>query len=137
MRPCRFHQPPCRPLDRSDPDDVGRAQTRLYSAAALPPQTTTEEGPDRQLPFRQGGLLPAVAALEPAEAATHWEHPDLWSWRRLLEQAGPDSTFIAFYLTDLDDPATDHHDTAFRSLLLTPEQNSSASEYVEPSSERS
>ena len=30
----------------------------------------------------------AVAALQPAEAATHWDHPNLWSWRLLLDQAG-------------------------------------------------
>ena len=59
----------------------------------------------------------AVDALAPAEAATHWEHPNLWSWRQLLGQAGPESTFIAFNLTDLDDPPADEHDAAFRSLL--------------------
>ena len=59
----------------------------------------------------------AVVALTPAEAATHWDHPNLWSWRRLLEQAGPESTFIAFFLTDLDDPLVDDHDAAFRSHL--------------------
>ncbi len=48
----------------------------------------------------------AVAALAPAEAATHWEHPNLWSWRRLLEQGKPQSTFIAFYLTDLHGPSS-------------------------------
>ncbi|HVA73875.1 MAG TPA: hypothetical protein VNF71_04870 [Acidimicrobiales bacterium] len=68
----------------------------------------------------------AVAALAPAEAATHWEHPNLWSWRRLLEQAGPESSFIALYLTNLDDPVADEHDAAFRSLLPVPEQNGSA-----------
>jgi len=71
----------------------------------------------------------AVAALAPAEAATHWEHPNLWSWRRLLEEAGPESTFIAFYLTDLDEPVADDHDAAFRALLREGEQNISASSY--------
>jgi hypothetical protein len=59
----------------------------------------------------------AVTALQPAEAATHWEHPNLWSWRQLLQEAGPDSEFIAFYVTDVDDAAVDEHDTIFRSLL--------------------
>ena len=68
----------------------------------------------------------AVAALAPAEAATHWEHPNLWSWRRLLEQVGRESTFIAFYLSDLDEPVTDEHDASFRSLLRPREQNGSA-----------
>lgn len=64
------------------------------------------------------GLSRAVAALSPAEAATHWQHPNLWSWRQLLEKAGPDSTFIAFYVNAIDDPVSDEHDSAFRSLLL-------------------
>lgn len=68
----------------------------------------------------------AVAALAPAEAAIHWEHPNLWSWRRLLDQAGPKSAFVAFFLTNLDDPVTDEHDAAFRSLLAGADQNNSA-----------
>jgi hypothetical protein len=71
----------------------------------------------------------AVAALAPAEAATHWEHPNLWSWRRLLEEAGPESTFIAFYLTGLGDPVTDDHEAAFRSLLHSGEETAGASDY--------
>ncbi|HET6874335.1 MAG TPA: hypothetical protein VFH70_06125 [Acidimicrobiales bacterium] len=59
----------------------------------------------------------AVEALGPAEAATHWDHPNLWSWRRLLEQARPKSTFIAFFLTDPTDPVVDEHDAIFRSHL--------------------
>lgn len=59
----------------------------------------------------------AVNALAPAEAAIHWDHPNLWSWRRLLEEAVPESTFIAFFLADLNDPVADEHDAAFRSLL--------------------
>jgi hypothetical protein len=34
----------------------------------------------------------AVAALQPAVAATHWDHPNLWSWRRLLEFLGGATT---------------------------------------------
>jgi hypothetical protein len=73
----------------------------------------------------QSGVFPlsaeefsrAVTALQPAEAATHWEHPNLWSWRQLLQQAGPDSAFIAFYVTDCNDVAVDERDVIFRSLL--------------------
>ncbi len=79
----------------------------------------------------------AVAALAAAEAATYWEHPDLWSWRRLLEQAGPQSIFIAFHPTDLTDPVVDEHDDAFRSRLSAAEQNSSAGDYGRPTSRRS
>ena len=71
----------------------------------------------------------AVTALAPAEAATHWQHPNLWSWRSLLEQSGPESTFIAFFVTDIHDPIADEHDAAFRSLLPGREQKVSASDY--------
>ena len=60
-----------------------------------------------------------ITALTPAEAATHWEHPNLWSWRQLLADSGSESTFIAFFLANLDDPAVDDHDATFRSLLLS------------------
>ena len=46
----------------------------------------------------------AIELLAPAEAATHWDHPNLWSWRELLRTASADSTFVAFFVRDLDDP---------------------------------
>lgn len=79
----------------------------------------------------------AVAALEPAEAATHWDHPNLWSWRALLDRARPRSTFVAFYLTDLDDPLTNEHDAAFRSLLPGAERHSSAADHGAQTNTRS
>lgn len=61
----------------------------------------------------------AVELLSPAEAATHWDHPNLWSWRALLESATPDSRFVAMFVRDPEDPPVDYHDTLFRSLLRT------------------
>lgn len=40
----------------------------------------------------------AVELLAPAEAATHWEHPNLWSWRELLGAADPRSSFLAYFV---------------------------------------
>jgi hypothetical protein len=40
----------------------------------------------------------AVELLAPAEAATHWEHPNLWSWRRLLAGAKHGSSFLAYFV---------------------------------------
>ena len=68
--------------------------------------------------MRADEFASAVADLAPAEAATHWQHPNLWSWRRLLEDAGPRSTFVAVCVADLADPVVDEHDAAFRSLLV-------------------
>lgn len=59
-------------------------------------------------------LARAVQLASPAEAATHIPHPNLWSWRRLLEDALPDSEFLVFFVADLGDPEVDEHDAAFR-----------------------
>ena len=62
-------------------------------------------------------LRRAVELLAPTEAAVHREHPNLWSWRGLLQQAGPDARFVAFFVADPDDPAADDRDAAFRVRL--------------------
>jgi hypothetical protein len=59
----------------------------------------------------------AVERLAPAEAATHMPHPNLWSWRDLLVNAGTGSTFLAFFVADPGDPAVDYDDAQFRQLL--------------------
>lgn len=69
-------------------------------------------------PLTNDAFCQAVAALQPAEAATHWDHPNLWSWRQLLEDAGQESEFIAFYVTDLADTVVDERDAAFRALAV-------------------
>jgi hypothetical protein len=58
-----------------------------------------------------------IDLLNPAEAATHMPHPNLWSWRTLLADARPDSVFLAFFLADLGDPALGPEDERFRDLL--------------------
>jgi hypothetical protein len=44
----------------------------------------------------------AAALLAPAEAATHWDHPNLWSWRTLLATAEPGSSFLAYFVAPRD-----------------------------------
>ncbi|MEV0394441.1 hypothetical protein [Polymorphospora rubra] len=62
-------------------------------------------------------LVEAVERLAPAEAATHLPHPNLWSWRDLLAGAEPDSSFLAFFVADAEDPPVDSDDARFRRLL--------------------
>jgi hypothetical protein len=62
-------------------------------------------------------LSEAVRRLTPAEAALHWEHPNLWSWRELLEGADTSSTFVAFFVADPADPPVDDLDAAFRARI--------------------
>ncbi|MDQ7909602.1 hypothetical protein RB614_34290 [Phytohabitans sp. ZYX-F-186] len=56
----------------------------------------------------------AVARLTPAGAATHIPHPNLWTWRDLLDGGDAASTFLAFYLADAGDPIVDEDDARFR-----------------------
>jgi len=60
----------------------------------------------------------AIDLLAPAEAATHWEHPNLWSWRPLLAGASEDSTFVALFLDDVQAPVIDADDAEFRRRLV-------------------
>ena len=62
----------------------------------------------------RGTFARAVDLVAPAEAATHVPHPNLWSWRKLLEGPG---TFLAFFVADVADPLVDEDDRAFRSLF--------------------
>ena len=62
-------------------------------------------------------LQKATDLLSPAEAATHMPHPNLWSWRRLMDEAGPEAQFVAFFIADPDDPAVDDLDAQFRTML--------------------
>jgi hypothetical protein len=41
--------------------------------------------------------------LAPAEAATHVPHPNIWSWRTLLEESTGNEEFVAFYWAQEDD----------------------------------
>ncbi len=66
------------------------------------------------VPLDREQFTAAIDLLAPAEAATHWDHPNLWSWRELLAGAGPDSTFLAFFVADAGDPPVSAEDTAFR-----------------------
>ena len=68
-------------------------------------------------PLSEADLREAVSRLAPAEAALHWAHPNLWSWRELLDGAAPSSAFTAFFVADLGDEPVDAYDAAFRDRL--------------------
>ena len=68
-------------------------------------------------PLSAADLAEAVSRLAPAEAAVHWEHPNLWSWRALLDGADASSTFLAFFVADPSDEAVDDRAAAFRARL--------------------
>ena len=64
-------------------------------------------------------MAEAVMRLAPAEAATHWDHPNLWSWRTLINGGSSDSTYVVIFVQNLDDPAVDEHDVRFRECVQT------------------
>jgi hypothetical protein len=55
-----------------------------------------------------------IEQLTPAEAARHMPHPNLWSWRQLLAEAGISDFFLAFFIAAADDPPVDQNDIQFR-----------------------
>jgi hypothetical protein len=59
----------------------------------------------------------AIRLLEPAEAATHMPHPNLWSWRLIAADASPGSEFVAFFVADVSDAPVDDLDARFRRAL--------------------
>jgi hypothetical protein len=62
-------------------------------------------------------LAEAVRLLAPAEAATHWEHPNLWSWRGLLSGVPEDRRYVAMFVGDVDDEPVDDRDAELRRRL--------------------
>jgi len=62
-------------------------------------------------------LVSAIELLTPAEAATHMDHPNLWSWRELMKGTTAESEFIAFFVADLADTHVNDNDSEFRRLI--------------------
>jgi hypothetical protein len=68
-------------------------------------------------PLNCADVQRAVQLLTPAEAATHIPHPNLWSWRALLENARPSAEFRACFVANENDAPFDEYDMAFRLLI--------------------
>lgn len=64
-------------------------------------------------------LAAAVESLQPAEACTDREHPNLAAWRQALEQAqsNPARSLVAVFVADLDDPVSSEADGAMRATF--------------------
>ena len=57
----------------------------------------------------------AAELLAPAEAALHWEHPNLWTWRRLLAESH--ALIEAVFVDSLADPLSSEADRLLRASL--------------------
>lgn len=60
-------------------------------------------------------LAEGVELLSPAEAAVHMEHPNLWTWKRLLSEK-PFRLEVVF-IDDLDDEPSSEADSLLRENL--------------------
>lgn len=71
-------------------------------------------------------LARAVEIVAPAEAATMYSHPNLKSWRRLLEDLPetPGGRIVAVFITSLDDPVSSPYDAALRQQIADGERSS-------------
>lgn len=69
-------------------------------------------------------LREAVELLTPADACVEVDHPNLWTWRALLDGSEPDDDsrsrrIVATFVADLGDDLVDSHDAYFRLHLLS------------------
>jgi hypothetical protein len=71
-------------------------------------------------------LARAVDIVAPAEAATMYQHPNLNSWRRLLEDLSvtPGGQVVAVFIASLDDPVSSPYDEALRQQVDDGERSS-------------
>lgn len=68
----------------------------------------------------------AVDIVAPAEAATMYQHPNLESWRRVLEDlsAAPGGRIFAVFISSLDDPVSSPYDEALRKQIVDGDRSS-------------
>lgn len=67
------------------------------------------------LPVTLEQLAEAASLLAPAEAALHWPHPNLWTWRRLLDERP--ALIEAVFIDSVDDPVSSAADELLRSTI--------------------
>lgn len=64
-------------------------------------------------------LAAAIEGLEPAQACSAVEHPNLVAWRTVLEEArtNPARELVAVFVADLDDPVSSDVDGQMRAVF--------------------
>lgn len=69
----------------------------------------------RTIPVSLEQLRQAAELLAPAEAALHMPHPNLWTWRRLLDERP--RRIEAVFVQDLADPICSEADRLLRAAI--------------------
>lgn len=77
------------------------------------------DGSTATLDLTTSQLAAAVESLEPAEACTTLDHPNLAAWREALAEASsnPARSLVAVFVADLDDPVSSEADGAMRATF--------------------
>ena len=77
------------------------------------------DGSTATLDLTTSELSAAIESLEPAEACTTLEHPNLAAWRVALAEArsNPARTLVAVFVADLEDPVSSEADGAMRATF--------------------
>ncbi len=77
------------------------------------------DGSTATLDVTTAELAAAVESLEPAEACTTLEHPNLAAWRVALAEAesNPARSIVAVFVADLEDPVSSEADGAMRATF--------------------
>ena len=77
------------------------------------------DGSTATLDLTTAQLAAAVESLEPAEACTTLDHPNLAAWREALAEAAsnPARTLVAVFVADLDDPVSSEADGSMRATF--------------------
>lgn len=85
-------------------------------AAVVLASVLRHDGATATLDVSVDQLQAAVEGLEPAQACTTVEHPNLGTWRGLLTEArdNPARELVAVFVADLDDPVSSDADGEMR-----------------------
>ncbi|SMC72927.1 hypothetical protein [Janibacter indicus] len=85
-------------------------------AAVVLASVLRHDGATATLDVSVDQLQAAVEGLEPAQACTTVEHPNLGAWRGLLTEArdNPARELVAVFVADLDDPVSSDADGEMR-----------------------
>ena len=77
------------------------------------------DGSTATLDLTTAQLAAAVESLEPAEACTTLDHPNLAAWREALAEASsnPARSLVAVFVADLDDPVSSEADGTMRATF--------------------
>ena len=88
-------------------------------AAVVLATVLQHDGSTATVPVSRQELQAAVTSLEPAQACTSLDHPNLAAWREVLAEleGNPAREAMAVFVADLEDPVSSEADGSMRSTF--------------------